>query len=74
LTGVAASFRVPTISSVINENAPHHLRGNGEKVSAILPMHIPLIHEPKKGLVDQRRCLQRVSRSLAVHVLLGQPV
>jgi hypothetical protein len=58
---------------VINEYAPHYLRGNAEEVSAVLPLHPFLIDEPQECLVDKSRCLECVVLALAPHVAASQP-
>ncbi len=41
---------------------------------AIFPVQISLVNQPHVGLVDQRRSLERVVRTLQSHVPVGQPV
>jgi hypothetical protein len=49
------------------------MRGNGEKVCAVLPVDAARVNEAKIRLIDQCGCLQRVSGALAAHALAGQP-
>ena len=42
---------------VINQNAPHHPRGNAEEVGTVLPGDAVLSHQPQVRLVDERRGL-----------------
>jgi len=37
---------------VINQDVAHHLRGDAKEMSAILPIHHPLIDQTKIDLVD----------------------
>jgi hypothetical protein len=39
---------------MINENSAHHLRGYSKEMRAVLPMHIPLVDQAKKGLINKR--------------------
>ena len=49
-------------AGVIDQDPPHHPRGDPEKVGAILPVRRRLIHEPKIHLMHQRRRLESVIR------------
>ena len=53
---------------MFNQNAPHQLGRNREKVGAILPLHALVIHQAHVGLIDQSRRLQAVTGALAFHV------
>ena len=57
---------------VINQNAPHHLRGDAEEVSAVLPRRGALIDEPQIGFVDETGSLQGVIRAFSLQVLAGE--
>ena len=59
-------------ASIVNEDAAHRLGGSGEKVCAIFPRGLIVAAEPQPGLVDQRRCLQRLTGTFARHLLRGQ--
>ena len=50
----------PVFTSVVNENAPHHLRGHRVEVPAVLPGDAVATSESQKRFVNQRRGLQRV--------------
>jgi hypothetical protein len=52
-SGSAAPLRITTIACVINQDSPHHLRRNAEKVRSVLPPYIPLIDESHESLIDQ---------------------
>ena len=45
---------------MIDQDAPHRLRGNAKEMRAVLPSHRPLVDELQKSLVDEGRGLQRV--------------
>jgi hypothetical protein len=64
----AASLEEMTPPRVINQNVPHHLRGDGEKVVPVLPLDLLLPRQTKISFVDQRRSLQRVAITLPLHV------
>ena len=51
---------------VIDEDAPYELSGNPEELGTVLPLDALLINEAKVGLVDERRCLERVPRVLVL--------
>ena len=56
----------------IDQDAPHQLRRDGEKVRAALPPHTAGIDQAEVGLVDQRRGLELVAGPLAGHVAMRQ--
>jgi hypothetical protein len=53
---------------VVDQNAPHHLCGDPEKLRAILPGDPVLTHLPRVRLMDERRGLQRVIATLIPQV------
>ena len=59
---------------MLNQNAPHQLGRNREKVRAILPLHALVIHQAHVGFIDQGRGLQAVAGALALHVVACQAV
>jgi hypothetical protein len=61
-------------ASVIDQNPPHDLRCDPEKVGAALPIDRVMLHQLDKGLVDQRRGLQSMIDSLPPHVGFRQPM
>ncbi len=62
----AAAALVPQLAArVIDEDAPHHLRGDGEEMSAILPVDVALIEQLHVRLVDDGRGLQASLAPLA---------
>ena len=57
---------------MVNQNAPHHLGRNREKMGAILPLHALIIHQAHVGFIDQGGGLQAVSGALAFHIVVSQ--
>src|SRR5262249_20858174 len=55
-------------AGAIDENAPHHLRRDGEELRAVLPLRAPLIDETQIRLVHERGWLQRVALPLSTKV------
>ena len=68
----AATFGVMMAARVVNQDAPHQLRRDAEKMSAVLPLHVLLIYQPQVGFIDQRRGLQSVAGAFAAHVTAGE--
>jgi len=64
---VAAALIGPPGPRVVDEQPPHHLRRHGEKMGPSLPVDALLLHQLQKGLVDERRRLQRVTVALVPH-------
>ena len=58
---------------VIYQQAAHDFSHCAEKVRAVLPVHLPLIHQLQINLVDQRRRLQRVIGALVFQAARRQP-
>src|SRR3979409_1468482 len=50
---------------MVQQHAPHHLRGDGEELRATLPARILLIGETQPRLVHERGRLEGVSLALA---------
>ncbi len=59
---------------LIDKNVPHHARGPGKEMCAILPMRTGPFRQSHIGLVQQSRRLQRVVGSFTAHETLRQPV
>jgi hypothetical protein len=38
---------------MINKNPAHHLRGYSKEMRAVLPMHISLVDQAKKGFINK---------------------
>src|SRR5215470_1388794 len=72
LTGSAALHGL-MLARVVHQYAPHQLRGNSEKMGAILPFCISLIDELEIGLVDERGGFECVLGALAPQVVARQP-
>ena len=48
------AFRPLPPTRVIDQDVPHHARGRGEEVGAVLPVRIRLVRETQIRLIDQR--------------------
>jgi hypothetical protein len=59
------------LARMIDQDAPHHVRGDAEEVGAVLPGNPVLTCEAHIGLVDERRRLQRVIKSLPTKIRRG---
>ena len=57
---------------MVDDNPPHQLRGDGEKMPAVLPVHRPLGEELEVGLVDDGRRVEPVVAPLAGELARGQ--
>lgn len=53
---------------LIDQDAPHHLRRDGEEMGAILPFHRLLVDQAQVGFVNESRCLQSVAAALAPQI------
>ena len=60
------------LARVVDQDAPHHLRGDAEEVRATLPGDAILAGEPEVRLVDQGGGLQRVVRPFAAKIRRGR--
>ena len=60
-------------ASVIDQDPPHHLRGDTEKLRAVLPGDLVLTDQPDVRLVDQRGRLECVVATLVPQVGSGSP-
>jgi len=61
------------LARVVDQDAPHHLRGDAEELRAALPGDAILPDQPEVRFVDQCGGLQRVVRPLAAEVRHGAP-
>ena len=68
----ASAFEVMT-SGTLDQNTAHQLRGYGEEMGPILPLHPLVIHEADVGLVDQGGRLEAVVAALTSHAAVRQP-
>src|SRR5688572_18177219 len=74
MNGACTSFGIQVAASIVDKDAAHHLRRDGEEVRAVIPFHIPLIDKSQERLVDEGRSLKRVAGPLTVHIVMGQTV
>jgi hypothetical protein len=65
---ITAAFEPMARACMIDKQTPDHLRRRAEKVSAILPIHTLLIHQPDVHIVDQGRGLKGVRRVFLPHI------
>jgi hypothetical protein len=73
----AAALHPRSPSSMVDQNAAHHLARQGDELSRLVQTHTGLFRYPKVCLVDQRRGLQRMVGSLVLHEAtrdLAQPL
>src|SRR4029077_21208527 len=73
-TCTASAFGRATTTSVINQNSSHHLRRDREKMRAVLPMHVTLVDQAKKGFIYKSRCLWRITGRFPLDESPSQPV
>ena len=57
---------------MVDEDPAHRLRGDGEEVTAVLPVHPRLVDETEIRLVDERGRLERVAAALLSEVTPGE--
>ena len=68
----AAAFLRSAIARVVDQDAPHHARGQAEEIGAAGPA-LDLLHdEAQVGLVHQCSRLQRMAGTLARELAAGQ--
>jgi len=53
---------------MVDENPPHHLRGDAKKVRATLPVDVALFDKTQVRLVDERGGLEGVTVPLTVQL------
>src|SRR5580765_1818530 len=58
---------------LVDQNTAHHLRGDAEELSAVLPDRSVLIDESQVGFVNQRGWLEGMVWALMAKVLGGPP-
>ena len=56
----AAALLPQRLPRMIDDDAPHELRGEREEVAAVLPVDVPLSEQLEVGLVDHDRRLQPI--------------
>ena len=59
----AAPFLVPLAPGVIDQDATHDAPGDREEMGSVLPLDPVLVDEAQEGLIDESRCLERVTVS-----------
>jgi hypothetical protein len=57
---------------VVDEDAPHQLRGDAEEVAAVLPVDLALVEQPQIRLVDHRGDLQAIVAPFTIQLARGQ--
>lgn len=62
------ALRCCSFAGVIDQNPPHHLRGDSKEVRAVLPGDPFLAEQPQLRLVDERRRLQGVVRAFMAQI------
>ena len=67
----AALLRSLTLG-VVNDDLAHRSGGHGEEMGAALPVWIGLVGQAQISLVDQRRGLQCVVRTLSLHKMMSE--
>jgi hypothetical protein len=60
------------LARVINHDASHQLRGDGEKVWPVLPARMCLVDKLKISLVNEGSGLQGVPLSFTTHIIVSQ--
>ena len=59
-------------TSMIDQDAPHHLGRNSEEMGTILPAHAVVSHQAQVGLVHEGGRLERVAAALTLHIAVSQ--
>ena len=57
----------------LDQDLAHRVRGDRAEVRAVLPALRAILHQPQVGLVDERRRLERLARTLAAQIRRRQP-
>ena len=68
-----AALQRLTRSRVIDQDAPHQVRGDGKELRAVLPLDLALVDELQIRLVDQGGGRQGVIGPFALKVAARQP-
>ena len=71
--GVAIQHECVAAAGMVHQDAPHHLRGDGEELAPVLPGGRALAEQAEVGLVHEGRGLQRVARPLATQAVRRPP-
>ena len=64
LLQAASALGGRALARVVDEDASHQLRGDAEKMRAVLPAYVTLIDQLHERFVDERGRLERVLRPL----------
>jgi hypothetical protein len=62
-----------SVARPLDQNAAHRFRGGAEKVRAVLPGPVAVLHQPQPGLMHQCRRLKRLAGQLIGHSRARQP-
>ncbi|HYS27743.1 MAG TPA: hypothetical protein VEP46_19175, partial [Vicinamibacterales bacterium] len=68
----AASALHVMASCMVDQDAAHQLRRDGEKMCAILPLHPVVVHQAHVGFIDQGGRLEAVAGAFTSHVAVRQ--
>ena len=71
---VAAVFLALLTARRVDQDAPHQLRRDRKKMSAVLPVHLTLPNEFQIRLVDKHSGLQSAGSPFVRHVTRGDEV
>jgi len=66
---IAASFDCQTPAGLLEQDVSHDLRRHREEMGAVLPVHVLHIDQREEGFVHQGGSLQRLPRTLVLHVM-----
>ena len=55
------------VACPLDQNAAHRLRGCAEKMRAVLPRSVAVVHQPQPGLMHQGRRLKRLAGHFMRH-------
>ena len=64
-SNAAASFLREARAGVVDQDVPHHPRGEGEEMGPVLPDDLPAVEEAQEELVDEGGRLEGVRRPLS---------
>ncbi len=67
----ATPFGAKPIAGMVGKDSPHHPRGSGQKMGAILPLEPLLLDETQVGLMHQCTGIKGMSRPLVVEIVGG---
>ena len=73
-SGAASALLPQPLPRMVDQHVSHHLRGDGEEMSPVLPRDVGAGQKPEKRLLHQRGRLHLVVRSLPAEVTPGQAI